>query len=197
MDATGFATAYGLSTAAGLRPFLVLALASLAMHLGYVHPAHAFAYLGQSGATWLLGALAALEFAGDKIPVLDHTLQAMHFATKPIAAALLAGSIAPGTTVDGTTPALDYALMGGAALSALGVHAGVVALRGASTTMTLGAASPFVSVVEDALALGGTLLAFAVPYLAAALSLALGLACAFVVRTVVVAVRARRGRRVA
>jgi hypothetical protein len=89
MDAAGFATAYGLSTSTGLRPFLVLALASLAMHFGYLHPSHAFAYLGSDGATWLLVVLAALEFAGDKVPGLDHALHAIHIATKPIAAASL------------------------------------------------------------------------------------------------------------
>lgn len=195
MDTAGFATAYGLSTSIGLRPFLVLALASLAMHFGYLHPAHAFAYLGSDGATWLLAVLAALEFAGDKIPVLDNALHAFHFASKPIAAALLIGSVAPGGGTSGDTTDLStYALMGGAALNALGVHAGVTALRGASTTMTLGMANPVVSLIEDALAIGGTVLAFVVPFVGAAFALLLTIACVVVARSVLRALRARERR---
>ena len=74
MDPSTFATAYGLSTSIGLRPFLTLALASIAMHFGYLHTSHAFAFLGSGGATWLLAGLAVLEFAADKIPIVDHAL---------------------------------------------------------------------------------------------------------------------------
>ena len=192
MDSAGFATAYGLSTSVGLRPFLVLAVASLAMSLGYVHPSHAFAYLGSSGATWLLAGLAILEFAGDKLPVVDNALHAIHFATKPIAAALLVGSIVPGGGLDGTSiDAATYATMGVAALNALGVHTGVTALRGASTTMTLGLANPLVSLAEDVLALGATTLAFALPYVGAVVALVITIVLLFVARSVIRAVRGR------
>ena len=97
MDVSSLATAHGSSTSIGLRPFLVLALASIAMHLGYLHPSHAFAYLGSDGVTRLLASLAILEFASDKVPALDHALHALHFVTKPIAAALLVGSALPET----------------------------------------------------------------------------------------------------
>lgn len=185
MDVSSFATAYGLSTSIGLRPFLVLAIASVAMHLGYLHPAHAFAYLGSDGATWLLAGLAALEFAGDKIPVLDHTLHVVHFATKPIAAALLVGSVAPQIG-----PATD-ALMAVGALNALGIHAGVATLRGASTATTMGLANPFVSLAEDALALGATMLAIAAPAAGALLALAVTVLVVVAARRVYASVRAR------
>lgn len=193
MDASSFATAYGLSTSIGLRPFLVLAIASLAMHLGYLHPAHAFAYLGSDGATWLLGGLAALEFAGDKVPVLDHTLHAVHFATKPIAAALLVGSALPST---GASPDLaTYALMGVGAFNALGVHAGVATLRGASTSMSGGLANPIVSVVEDVLALGATLLAIALPFVGAVVAIAVTIVLVVIARRIYVAFRGRAHER--
>ncbi len=192
MDAAGFATAYGLSTSTGLGPFLVLALASLAMHFGYLHPSHAFAYLGSDGATWLLVVLAALEFAGDKVPGLDHALHAIHIATKPIAAALLVGSVIPSVGGGGeASAAATYALMGGAALNALGVHAGVASLRGASTSMTLGLANPVVSLTEDGLAVTATALAILAPFFGALLAVALTLALLLVVRVVVRAVRGR------
>ena len=89
MDAAAFAAAYALSTSVGFRPFMTLALASLAMHFGYLHPSPAFAALGSDGATASLALLAVLELLADKIPVVDHALHVLHFATKPVAAALL------------------------------------------------------------------------------------------------------------
>lgn len=189
MDPAGFANAYALSTSVGLRPFLTLALASLAMHLGYLHPSHAFAYLGSDGATWLLGGLAGLEFAGDKIPVVDHALHVVHFATKPIAAAVLVGSALP---VAGSSDAVTYALMGLGAANALGIHTGVAAVRGASTATTLGLANPFVSLVEDVLAVGATMLAFAFPFAGALLAFALTLLLVLLVARTYRALRRRR-----
>lgn len=189
MDGSSFATAYGLSTSIGLRPFLVLAIASLAMHLGYLHPAQAFAYLGSDGATWLLAGLALFEFAGDKVPVLDHTLHVIHFATKPIAAALLVGSALPST--GGSPDTATYALMGLGAFNALGVHAGVTTLRGASTAMTGGLGNPIVSVVEDVLALGATVLAIALPFVGAVIAIAMTIVLVVLARRIYVTVRNR------
>jgi hypothetical protein len=189
MDSTSFAAAYALSTSIGLRPFLTLALASLAMHFGYLHPSPAFAYLGSDRATWLLAALAALEFVSDKIPVVDHGFHLVHFATKPIAAALLVGSMAPDGTADGGT----YALMALGALNALGIHSGVAAVRAASTTMTLGTANPFVSLLEDVAAIVGTALALVFPWAAAVLAAFLTVTVALVARHLYLEVRRRRG----
>jgi len=187
MDSTSFATAYALSTSIGLRPFLTLALVSLAMHFGYLHPAPAFAYLGNDGATWVLAALAAVEFISDKVPVIDHGLHVIHFATKPLAAALLVGSLVPDGSLDGGT----YALMALGALNALGVHGGVTAVRAASTTMTLGTANPFVSVLEDVAAVMGTALALLLPWVAAVLAAVLTAVLVLVVRQLYLAVRRR------
>jgi hypothetical protein len=168
VDPATFATAYTLSSSIGIRPFLTLAIASLAMHLGYLHPSVAFAYLGSDGATWLLGALALLEFVGDKIPVVDHTLHVLHFATKPIAAALLVGGTVSST---GSPDFATDALMGMGALNALGIHAGVAALRGASTATTLGVANPIISVGEDVVAIFASVLAIFVPIVGALLAI--------------------------
>ena len=189
MDPAGFATVYALSASVGLRPFLTLALASLAMHFGYLHPSLGFAYLGTDGAALLLGSLAALEFAGDKIPVLDHALHVVHFATKPVAAALLVGSALPSS---GSPEAGTYGLMALAAFNALGVHTGVTALRGASTATTLGMASPFISLGEDVLAIAGTVLAFALPFAGAAAAAILTVLLLIVLWQV--SSRVRRGR---
>jgi|HubBroStandDraft_1064217.scaffolds.fasta_scaffold274064_2 hypothetical protein len=182
MHATQFATAYALATSVGLRAFITLALASLAMYFGYLHPAPAFAWLGSNGATLALLGLAVLEFVSEKIPVVDHFMHVIHFATKPVAAALLVGSLVP---EDGSSIApATYALMGAAALDALGVHAASASVRAVSTTTTLGIANPFVSLVEDALAVAGTVLAFVVPAFAAFGALVVTVAIVLVARRV-------------
>jgi hypothetical protein len=186
MDPATFATAYGLSTSIGIRPFLTLALASLAMHFGFLHPAHAFAFLGTDGATVLLGGLSVLEFVGDKIPVVDHALHALHFVTKPIAAAVLVGSAVSGA---GSPDAFDYAGMGLGALNALGIHTGIATVRGASTAMTLGFANPFVSLCEDVLAVFAAAFAIFLPIVGAAFAIAFTLAIVYLARRVYVAAR--------
>jgi hypothetical protein len=185
MDPASFATAYGLSTSIGLRPFMTLAIASIAMHFGYLHVAPAFAFLGSDGAAWLLAALAALEFCGDKIPVVDHALHAFHIGIKPVAAAILVGGALGGS--GGFTDAA----MGLAALNALGVHAGVTAARGASSAMTLGIANPFISLTEDVVAFGATLLAIALPFAGAAVALVIGFAALGIVLSAYGALRNR------
>ncbi len=182
-----FSTAYALTTSIGLRPFLTLALASLAMHFGYLHPAPAFAYLGSDRATAVLAILALIEFAGDKIPLVDHTLHVLHVATKPLAAALLVGSVVPDM---GPGNAVGYALMGAGALNALGVHGAVATLRGASTVTTGGLANPLLSLAEDASAVLATLLALFAPFVAAGTAIIATIIVIVVAREVV---RATRG----
>ena len=186
MDAATFATAYGLSTSAGLRPFLTLAFASFAMHFGYLHPAHAFAFLGSDGMTFVLGALAVLEFLADKIPGVDHALHVVHFAVKPVAAALLVGGALPD---GGLGP---DAAMAFAAFNAVGIHTGVATMRGASTSLTLGAGNPFVSLVEDLVSIAAATLAIFLPFAGAALAIVVTLLVALAARAVWQQLRKRR-----
>ncbi len=178
MDAATFATAYALSTSVGLRPFMTLALASLAMHFGYLHPSTPFAALGSDGGTAILALLAVLELLGDKLPVVDHALHVLHFATKPLAAAILVGSIVPdaGMPLDGTTMAL-------AALNAVGVHTAVATLRAGSTMTTAGMANPLLSLAEDGTAAAGVGLSLFAPYVGAALAALLTLALLLLARS--------------
>jgi hypothetical protein len=190
MDPLIFATAYALSTSAGIRPFLTLALASLAMHFGYLHPAHEFAFLGSDGATVLLASFASLEFVAEKIPAVDHALHALHIGIKPLAAAVLVGSAIPDAGQgDGTS--YGYAMMGAAALNALGVHAGVATVRGASTATTAGIANPFISLIEDAATVISTALALFAPLAGAALALVVTFALVLAARAIVRHLRPR------
>jgi hypothetical protein len=192
MDPTAFATAYALSTSIGLRPFLTLAIASLAMHFGYLHPSHAFAFLGTDGATALLAALAIAEFAGDKIPLIDHTLHVLHIATKPIAAAVIVGSTLPNL---GPGDAVTYALMATGAANALAIHTGVAALRGASTLTTAGLANPIISLIEDVTSIAATLIAFLAPFAAAVGAIFLTLLIIVIARSLT-ASRSRRATQI-
>jgi len=186
MDASQFATAYALSTSVGLRPFLTLALAALAIHFGYLHPAMRFNFLGTEGAAIVLGILAIVEFFADKVPVVDHAVHVLHFATKPIAAAIIVGSMIP----DGTTPDLaTTGLMALGALNALGVHGGVAAVRGASTATTGGLGNPILSFIEDVIAAFGVVIAFVAPFLGAIIAAVLTLVALFCIRGIVLALR--------
>jgi hypothetical protein len=192
MDAVTFATAYGLSTSIGLRPFLTLAIASLAMHLGYLHVSAAFAGIGSDGATIVLAGLAVLEFVSDKIPAVDHALHVLHFGIKPIAAALLVGGALGGADPNASPDGLTFAAMGLGALNALGVHTGVTTVRAASSAFSVGFANPFVSLIEDAMSICVTVLAIALPFVGAALAVLIAIAAIVVVRVLYLELRKRR-----
>jgi len=194
VDPTTFATAYGLSAGIGIRPFLTLALASIAMHFGYLHPSHAFAFLHSDGATMLLAVLAALEFAADKVPVVDHALHVFHFALKPVAAALLVDSTVSGS---GAPDLASYAMMGVGALTAMGVHTGIATVRSASSATTLGVANPFVSLFEDVVAIVAALVAILVPLAGAVLAFVLSVVAMFVAVRLIGAAQRARGSTIA
>ena len=169
MEGQQFATAYALSTSVGLRAFMTLGLAALAVHLGYLHPSTQFSWLGTDGVMWTLFGLAALEFFADKIPVVDNFFHTISFATKPIVAAVLVGSAVP----DGTPDAGLYTAMFAGAANALGVHTASATARAASTSMTFGLGNPVLSVLEDGIALVGVAISFFLPILGAFIAIAL------------------------
>ena len=166
MDATTYALAASLSTAAGIRPFLTLDVCAWLMYAGYLHPSAHYAWIGSLGVAALLAFLAALDFFMDKVPLLDHALHAVHFATTPAAAALIVGSTVPGNDPAAAT----YVTMGIAALNALGIHAASAATRAASTSVSFGLANPVVSLFEDAAAVIVIAIAFALPFVGLGLS---------------------------
>lgn len=166
MDTSGqFALAYALTTTAGLRGFLTLFAASLAAHYHWIHPSGSFAWLGSDTTTVVLGIFALIELLADKIPAVDHALHAVSFVVRPLAGAILVGG-----TIHTDNPGTLYSLMALGALNSLVVHSSSAAARAASTVGTLGAANAPISVGEDATAIGGILLAFLHPYIAAILA---------------------------
>lgn len=186
--ASQYALAYALTTSAGVRALLSLTAVAVAAHVHLLHPPAAFAWLGSTTAMWSLGALAVVEILADKVPLLDHVLHFAQIALKPAAAAIVVG----GSLHPQSHDALVTLMVLGA-LNALGVHAAVASVRGASTIATGGIANPVVSSAEDAGSIGGLLLAFVAPFLAAALAAVFSVALAILVRSAYRRVRAVAG----
>ena len=138
----------------------------VAAHYGWLHPSGQFAWLGHTPVMWVLIAIAGLEMAADKIPIVDHAMHFVQLASKPAAAAILVG----GTTHPQGNEQL-IVLMAIGALNALGLHSAVIGARVASTAGTGGLANPLLSTVEDVSAIFGIGLAFVAPVLAALLAL--------------------------
>lgn len=182
-SAAQYALAYSLSSISGLRGFLVLFLAAGAAHFGFFHPNHTFEWLSSPIAMWILGGATVLEFLGDKIPAVDNAMHAVQTVLKPIAGAIVAGSVVPGQT-----DVMTYVLMAAGATNALAIHGAVATVRAGSTVGTFGTLNPVLSVVEDIFAVAGTALALVAPFATAVIAL---LACL----TIVIVARAMWKRR--
>ena len=151
-----------LAACAGLRAFLPLLLAGILARAGWLELGPSFQFLASNRALVLFGVASLLEILGDKIPVIDHALDALGTPLRPAAGALLAASVLGPVEDPLTALALGTAVGGPAALVP---HAAKSALRAASTTFTGGIANPILSLVEDAVSLVLFVLAVLVPLL--------------------------------
>ena len=146
--------AFGLAGASGLNASLPLLIVSLLARAGLVHLAPPFDALQSDVAFYGILGLAVLEFAGDKVPVLDSV---GHFVMAPVAAASGAIVFASQTgAVRDVDPGLTVvlSLLVGAGTAAT-VHVTRAAVRPVANVVLLG---PVVSVFED---LGSALLSLA------------------------------------
>ena len=110
-----------------------------------------------------------VEFAGDKIPVVDHGLNAMGAFTRPVAGAVAAGSVFAG--VDPTTAAVAGFIVG--APTAFAFNAAQGGVRLTSTATTGGVGNPVLSLIEDVLSFLTVILAFLAPILVPVLMIVL------------------------
>ena len=153
----------GLASATGLRTFLPLLMLALAARF------EMFGVRLIDQMDWLVSwpAIAALttatvaEFAGDKVPVIDHALNAVGYVTRPVAGAIAAGSVFWG--VDPAAAAIAGLIVG--APAALAFNAAQTGVRVGSTATTGGLGNPLVSLAEDFLAFMTVLIAFIAPIL--------------------------------
>jgi hypothetical protein len=168
VDLASLCAAFGLSAAAGLNAWLPLFGAALAQRLDIVELAQPFDDLSGTGALVVLGVLTTADFVGDKIPAVDHVLHAIGTVVAPLSgAALFTGQ----TGAETDLPTLVAILLGGT--TAESIHAGRATLRPLSTATTAGLGNPVLSLLEDAAAVGLTVVAFALPVLAFAMVLGL------------------------
>lgn len=152
-------TAFGLSASAGLNAYLPLLVVALtARYTNLLQLNEPWDVLTNG---WVIGVLAVLlliEMTVDKIPAVDTANDLIQTIGRPVAGAVLfaAGSGAVGDL----HPVL--AIIAGLVLAG-GVHAAKSVARPAVTATTGGMGNWAVSIVEDILALIGTIMAILVP----------------------------------
>lgn len=167
--ATQLAMGFALAAAAGLRAFLPLLVAGVLARQGYLTLGPSFEWMASTPALIVFGSAVVFEVLGDKIPIVDHALDAGGMFVKPVAGTLLAAALF--TDLDPMV-ATTLGLVGGGAIAGV-VHTMKGATRIVSTGATGGLANPLLSFMEDAMATFGIAIAILVPILAALLVLAL------------------------
>jgi uncharacterized protein DUF4126 len=156
----------GLAACAGLRAWLPLLLLGGLARWGVVDLSPSFEFVASTRALILFGVATVVEIAGDKIPAVDHALDALSTVLRPAAGSLLAASVLWQVSDPLTAMALGIAV---GAPSALVPHAAKSTLRVVSTSFTGGLANPVLSLLEDALAFALFVLTVVVPVLVASL----------------------------
>jgi hypothetical protein len=163
------ATGIVLAASAGLRAFLPVFAASLGVRFMGMPVPEYLDWIASPVTMIIFGAATVVEILGDKIPAVDHALDAVQSFTKPLLAAVAA------------TPFLfqfapEHAAALGLAVGiplALGVHATKATVRAGSTVTTAGLGNPVLSVAEDIAAVVAIVLAFVMPLLALILTVIL------------------------
>lgn len=153
----------GLASATGLRTFLPLLMLALAakFELFGVRLIDQMDWLASWPAIAALAVATVSEFAGDKIPAVDHALNAVGYVTRPVAGAVAAGSVF--WAVDPTMAAVAGLIVG--APAALAFNAAQTGVRVGSTATTGGLGNPIVSFIEDALSFLTVIVALVLPVL--------------------------------
>jgi hypothetical protein len=168
----GIASAFGLSTSAGLNAYIPLLVVAVVGRLSILADWDLLR-LREPWDTltswWIIGLLAVLlviEITVDKIPAADTVNDVIHTVIRPAAGAILFAANA--NVITDVHPAL--ALACGLFLAG-GVHAVKATARPVVTTTTAGVGNPVISTVEDVLATVVSVLSVLIPILAAAILL--------------------------
>ena len=151
----------GLASATGLRTFLPLLMLALAARFEMfgVRLIDQMDWLVSWPAIAALGVATMAEFLGDKVPAVDHGLNAVGYVTRPVAGAIAAGSVF--WAVDPAMAAVAGLIVG--APAALAFNAAQTGVRVGSTATTGGLGNPVVSMIEDVLAFFTVIVAFLAP----------------------------------
>lgn len=157
------AAGIAVSAATGLRAFLPLFVLGAASRFAGIELHPAVTWLASTPALVAFGTATVIEMAADKVPVLDHALDAVGAFLKPVAGwiagiAVLAPMHSPWAEITA------IALGGGA----LAVGLAKAKVRLGSSVTTLGHGNPVLSALEDA----GTFLLLVIAVLAPLIALA-------------------------
>ena len=156
------AAGVALAACCGLRAFLPPLVIGLAARLGvggmFLGPGfelqESFAWMASTPALVVFGSALVLEALADKVPWVDHALDTVQTAVRPLAGGLVVAASL--TDLDPLPAAVIGLLLGGSIAG--WVHVAKANTRLLTTAGTGGLASPLVSLAEDGLALLGTVL---------------------------------------
>jgi hypothetical protein len=148
----------GLSSVAGVRAYLPLALAGIFARLGLFELPTSFDLLSNWLVIAALLALAFVESGLDKIPALDTVLDIVQTPIRIVAGALLfSAALEAGLSVE----AIPELAAGGGIAGTVAVLKAV--LRPPANAASAGVSAPFLSTFEDVVAVVGGILAVLVP----------------------------------
>jgi hypothetical protein len=158
-----------LAATAGLRVFMpFLFLGGMARYAGTPTP-DMLTWTASDAGFFLLLVATFVEILADKIPLVDHVLDAGASFIKPVA-----GLVLPVALLQDASPTTAWALgIAAGAPLALGVHTTKAGTRAASSATTVGVGNPIISAVEDVVAFVLLLFTAIAPFLAALLVVAL------------------------
>lgn len=152
----------GLATAVGFRVFLPLFMLGIAVRWGHIPATSGFEWVGSDAALTMFAVAAVAEVAAFYVPFLDNAFSAI---AAPVAIA--AGIGVTALALGDAPPMLKWTLAiiaGGGAAAA--THGATSLLRGASTVATIGLGNHLISTGEIVGAIGMSLLALILPYIA-------------------------------
>ena len=177
--------------AAGLNVYATVATLGLLARAGAIDLPGSLQLLTSWWVIGIAGAMFVIEFFADKIPFFDLIWNVLQTAVRIPAGALLAYAAAQPL---GLGAQLLAGLVGGSI--SLAAHSGKIAARTAVSASPEPASNWFLSLAEDAFAIGITWFATQHPYLAAAIVLAVLTMIVLSIRWVVRMIRSRRRLRV-
>lgn len=159
--ALGLLLGLGLAASTGLNTFLPLLLLAAAarFNVAGIELGAKFDWLTSDAAMITLIIACVVELIADKIPAVDHFLDSAGTIVRPVAGALASASVLTG--VDPIVAAVLGIIVG--APTSLGMHALKAGTRIASSATTFGCANPVISIVEDVIAFGLSVVAIFLP----------------------------------
>lgn len=164
-------TGLGLSTAAGLNAYIPLLVVGVLANLtDRVRLPDGYGWLTHWGVLAVLAVLLAAETVLDKIPVVDSVNDLIQTVVRPLSGGVVFSAASAAAELDRSTWLTEHAWAGWPAgiVAALAVHGLKTVARPVVNAGTAGLGSPVISTVEDAGALGLSLVAVFVPLLVVA-----------------------------